>query len=37
MAEGGFPLSHNFYVPTRANNIEAMYEVMCVNVKLSEI
>ena len=27
MTNGEFPLSSNFYVPTRVNNIEAMYEV----------
>ena len=37
MTNGEFPLSRNFYVPMRVNNMEAMYEVTCVNVKVASI
>ena len=32
--KGGFPLSRNFHVCTRVNNIEVMYDRLPVNVKV---
>ena len=32
--KGGFPLSRNFHVRTRVNNIEVMYDRLRVNVKV---
>ena len=34
LSKGRFPLSRNFYVRTRVNKIEAMYEKGHVNLKL---